>query len=137
MLEFLAKLYFLFVRTFDGEKLHSVCPKRKTVYLLIKHLKLSVILYYLEEFIDVIYIYSYMVYRSIFHLSLMVLIGLNDEIMELKEGNFLIAVYCAEDSLEAQGMIKLNSLIDIVGRNADVLHACCKIFDLHNEFVFR
>jgi hypothetical protein len=34
-------------------------------------------------------------------------------------------------------MIKLNGLVDVVGRNADVLHACCKIFNLHNEFVFR
>ena len=95
MLEFLAKLYFFFVRTFDGEKLHSVRPKRKSVYLLIKHLKLSVILYYLEEFIDVLYINSNVFDGSIFHLSLMVLISLDDEIVELEKGYFLGAVYCA------------------------------------------
>ena len=67
----------------------------------------------------------------------MVLIGLDDEIVELEEGYFLVAVYCAEGCFEAQGMIKLNGLVDVVGRNADVLHAYCKIFDFHNEFVFR
>ena len=112
MLEFLAKLYFFFVRTFDGEKLHSVRPKRKSVYLLIKHLKLSVILYYLEEFIDVLYINSNVFDGSIFHLSLMVLISLDDEIVELEKGYFLGAVYCAKGCLEAQSMIKLNGLVD-------------------------
>ena len=74
---------------------------------------------------------------SIFHLCLMVLIGLDDEIVELEKGYFLGAVHCAEGCLEAQGMIKLNGFVDVVGRNADVLHTCCKIFDFHNESVFR
>ena len=57
----------------------------------------------------------------------MVLIGLDDEIVELEEGYFLGAVYCnAEGSLEARGMIKLNGLVDVVGRNADVLHPVVK-----------
>ena len=29
------------------------------------------------------------------------------------------------------------TLVDVVGRNANVLHTCCKIFNLHNESVFR
>ena len=112
-------------------------PERKTVDLLIQHLEGSGFLYNLEEILDVLYIYSDMVDGSIFHFSLVVLVGLNDEVVELEEGYFLIAVYGAEGSFEAQSMIKLNGLVDVVGRNANVLHASSKIFDFHNEFVFR
>ena len=96
-------------------------PERKTINLLIQHLEGSDFLYNIEEFFNVLYIYSDVVDGSIFHLSLMVLIGLDDEIVELEEGYFLGAVYCAEGCLEAQGMIKLNGLVDVVGRNA----MCC------------
>ena len=136
-LEFLAELDFLLVRTLDGEELYTILPERKTIYLLIQHFECSGFLHNLEEIVYVLYIDGDVVNGSIFHLCLMVLIGLNDEIVELEEGYFLGAVYCAEGCLKAQGMIKLNGLVDVVGRNANVLHTCCKIFNLHNEFVFR
>lgn len=140
-LEFLAELDFLLVWTLDGEELDTVLPERKTIYLLIQHLEGAGFLHYQEEIVYVLYIDGDVVNGSIFHLSLMILIGLDDEIVELEEGYFLGAVYCAEGCLEAQGMIKLNGLVDVVGRNANVLHTCCKIFNLHNdflnEFVFR
>ena len=136
-LEFLAELDFLLVWTLNGEELYAVLPERKTIYLLIQHLEGASFLHYQEEIVYVLYIDGDVVNGSIFHLCLMVLIGLDDEIVELEEGYFLGAVYCAEGSLEAHGMIKLNGLVDVIGRNADVLHACCKIFNLHNEFVLR
>ena len=136
-LEFLAELDFLLVWTLDGEELYTILPEWQTIYLLIQHLECSGFLYKEKEIVYVLYIDGDVVDGSIFHLCLMVLIGLDDEIVELEEGYFLGAVYCAEGCLEAQGMIKLNGLVDVVGRNADVLHACCKIFNLHNEFVFR
>ena len=140
-LEFFAELDFLLVWPLNGEELYAVLPERKPIYLLIQHLECSGFLYKEKEIVYVLYIDGDVVDGSIFHLCLVVLIGLDDEIVELEEGYFLGAVYCAEGSLEAQGMIKLNGLVDVVGRNADVLHACCKIFNLHNdflnEFVFR
>ena len=134
-LEFLAELDFLLVRTLDGEELYTILPEWKTIYLLIQHLECSGFLYKEKEIVYVLYIDGDVVDGSIFHLCQVVLIGLDDEIVELEEGYFLGAVHCAEGSFEAQGMIKLNGLVDVVGRNADVLHACCKIFNLHNDFL--
>ena len=84
-LEFLAELDFLLIRTLDGEELYAVLPEWKTIYLLIQHLEDSCFLYNLEEILDVLYIYGDVVDGSIFHLSLVVLVGLNDEIVELEE----------------------------------------------------
>ena len=83
-------------------------PERQTVDLLIQHLEGSCFLYNIEEFFNVLYNYSDVVDGSIFHFSLMGLVGLNDEVVEQEKGYFLIAVYCAEGSFEAQGMIKLS-----------------------------
>ena len=117
-LEFLAELDFLLVWTLDGEELYTILPEWQTIYLLIQHLECSGFLYKEKEIVYVLYIDGDVVNGSIFHLSLMVLIGLDDEIVELEEGYFLCAVYCAEGCLKAQGMIKLNGLVDVVGRNA-------------------
>ena len=80
-LEFLAELDFLLVRTLDGEELYTILPERKTIYLLIQHFECSGFLHNLEEIVYVLYIDGDVVNGSIFHLSLMVLIGLDDEIV--------------------------------------------------------
>ena len=53
LLQSLAELNLLLVRSLDSEELNSVLPERQTIYLCVEHLQ-SGTLHYLKQFVDVL-----------------------------------------------------------------------------------
>jgi len=88
LLQSLAELNLLLVRSLDSEELNSVLPERQTIYLCVEHLQ-SGTLHYLKQFVDVLNVDGDVVDGTVRHCCLAILISLYHEIVELQESHFL------------------------------------------------
>lgn len=135
-LQTLAELYLLAVGSFNGEKLDAVLPEGKAVNLGVEHFQLGT-LRHLEQLVNVLYIDGDVVNGAIDHGGLMVLVSFNDEVVKLQKRHFLVTVLCAQGNGEAQREIEVDGCLNVVGGYADVLHARCEIFYVHNASFFE
>ena len=78
-----------------------------------------------------------MVDGAVRHSRLMVLIGLNHEIVELQERHLLCTVHGAKGYLKTQCEVEVDGLLNVVCRDTDVLYARCEVFNVHCVYCFK